>query len=149
VPPLPVVWSAVAVFVAGAVVAPIHFQAAILQLGLAVVVSGPLSVFPLVPPLGSIVVPILPGDYTDLELRPVGRLTVVVAAAQGLRNTVTMGTSDPLAVCWVRPLFKNQTKKALNTLNPVSCRPHPPACQAAREGPAVRQLRSCGLSVDR
>ncbi|GAQ86938.1 Calcium-dependent lipid-binding protein [Klebsormidium nitens] len=66
-----------------------------------------------------IVVPILPGDYRDLELRPVGKLTVALVKAEGLRNTVTMGTSDPLAIAWVRPLFKNQTRKVNNTLTPV------------------------------
>lgn len=66
--------------------------------------------------------PILPGDYRDLELRPVGKLTVILVEAEGLRNTVTMGTSDPLAIAWVRPLFKNQTRKMNNTLNPVRFR---------------------------
>lgn len=66
-----------------------------------------------------IVVPIVPGDYADLELRPVGRLSCTVIEAAALKNTVTVGTSDPLALVWVRPLFKNATKPAMNTLNPV------------------------------
>ncbi|KAI6680228.1 hypothetical protein NL676_034109 [Syzygium grande] len=53
------------------------------------------------------IVSILPGDYSDLELKPVGTLEVKLVQAKDLANKDLIGKSDPFAV-----LFNNQ-------LNPV------------------------------
>nr|GLL45318.1 synaptotagmin-5-like [Ipomoea trifida] len=67
------------------------------------------------------VIPILPGDYSDLELKPVGKLDVKLVQAKGLTNKDLIGKSDPYAVLYVRPV-RDRTKKSKtinNDLNPV------------------------------
>ncbi|KAK4481951.1 hypothetical protein RD792_012864 [Penstemon davidsonii] len=67
------------------------------------------------------VIPILPGDYSDLELKPVGTLEVKLVQAKELTNKDIIGKSDPFAVLYVRPL-RDRTKKSRtinNQLNPV------------------------------
>lgn len=67
------------------------------------------------------IVPILPGDYSDLELKPVGILEVKLVQAKELTNKDLIGKSDPYAVLYVRPL-RNRTKKSKtinNDLNPI------------------------------
>ncbi|XP_034699739.1 synaptotagmin-5 [Vitis riparia] len=67
------------------------------------------------------VVPILPGDYSDLELKPVGTLEVKLVQAKELTNKDFIGKSDPFAVLYVRPLpNRMKTSKTINNqLNPV------------------------------
>ncbi|CAN6182676.1 unnamed protein product [Urochloa humidicola] len=68
-----------------------------------------------------IIVPIVPGDYSDLELRPVGVLEVKLVEARDLRNKDLVGKSDPFAVLYIRPL-REKTKKSKtinNDLNPI------------------------------
>lgn len=67
------------------------------------------------------VIPILPGDYSDLELKPVGTLEVKLVQAQELTNKDIIGKSDPFAVLYVRPLRdRMKTSKVINNqLNPV------------------------------
>ncbi|XP_021277107.1 synaptotagmin-5 [Herrania umbratica] len=67
------------------------------------------------------IIPILPGDYSDLELKPVGMLEVKLVQARDLTNKDIIGKSDPYAVLYVRPL-PNRTKKSKtinNELNPI------------------------------
>ncbi|XP_056858816.1 synaptotagmin-4 [Raphanus sativus] len=67
------------------------------------------------------IIPILPGDYSDLELKPVGTLDVKLVQAKDLSNKDLIGKSDPYAVVFVRPL-PNKTKKTKtisNSLNPI------------------------------
>nr|KJB23634.1 hypothetical protein B456_004G108100 [Gossypium raimondii] len=67
------------------------------------------------------IVPILPGDYSDLELKPVGMLEVKLIQARDLTNKDIIGKSDPYAVLFVRPL-PDRTKKSKiinNDLNPI------------------------------
>ncbi|WJX95885.1 Synaptotagmin-5 [Trifolium repens] len=67
------------------------------------------------------VVPILPGDYSDLELKPVGILEVKLVQAKELTNKDIIGKSDPYALLYIRPL-RNRTKKSKtinNDLNPI------------------------------
>ncbi|MBA0625970.1 hypothetical protein Godav_003710 [Gossypium davidsonii] len=56
------------------------------------------------------IIPILPGDYSDLELKPVGILEVKLVQARDLTNKDIIGKSDPYAVLYVRPL-PDKTKK--------------------------------------
>eukprot|EP00262_Sarcandra_glabra_P017682 TRINITY_DN6143_c0_g1_i1.p1 TRINITY_DN6143_c0_g1~~TRINITY_DN6143_c0_g1_i1.p1 ORF type:complete len:568 (-),score=106.91 TRINITY_DN6143_c0_g1_i1:214-1917(-) len=67
------------------------------------------------------VVPILPGDYCDLELKPVGTLEVKLVQAKDLTNKDIIGKSDPFAVLYIRPLRdRMKTSKTINNqLNPV------------------------------
>ncbi|KAK3438136.1 hypothetical protein EUGRSUZ_C02757 [Eucalyptus grandis] len=67
------------------------------------------------------IVPILPGDYSDLELKPVGTLEVKLVQAKDLVNKDLVGKSDPFAVLFVRPLRSTmKTSKTINNqLNPV------------------------------
>ncbi|GFY99689.1 calcium-dependent lipid-binding (CaLB domain) family protein [Actinidia rufa] len=67
------------------------------------------------------IVPILPGDYSDLELKPVGVLEVKLVQAKELTNKDIIGKSDPFAVVYIRPLRdKMKTSKTINNqLNPV------------------------------
>ncbi|XVF89344.1 hypothetical protein PTKIN_Ptkin19aG0122700 [Pterospermum kingtungense] len=67
------------------------------------------------------IVPILPGDYSDLELKPVGTLEVKLVQAKDLANKDIVGKSDPFAVVFVRPLRdKMKTSKTINNqLNPI------------------------------
>ncbi|XP_056162488.1 synaptotagmin-5 isoform X1 [Syzygium oleosum] len=67
------------------------------------------------------VIPILPGDYSDLELKPVGMLEVKLVQAKELTNKDFVGKSDPYAVLYVRPLRDRMKKSKTinNELNPV------------------------------
>ncbi|XP_038890283.1 synaptotagmin-5-like [Benincasa hispida] len=67
------------------------------------------------------VIPILPGDYSDLELKPVGILEVKLVQAKELTNKDVIGKSDPYAVLYIRPLRdRMKTSKIINNdLNPV------------------------------
>ncbi|XP_065618037.1 synaptotagmin-5 [Quercus suber] len=67
------------------------------------------------------VIPILPGDYSDLELKPVGILEVKLVQAKELTNKDIIGKSDPFAVLYVRPLpDRMKTSKTINNdLNPI------------------------------
>ncbi|KAK6249220.1 hypothetical protein QUC31_020785 [Theobroma cacao] len=67
------------------------------------------------------IVPILPGDYSFLELKPVGTLDVKLVQAKDLTNKDIVGKSDPFAVLFIRPLRdKMKTSKTINNqLNPV------------------------------
>ncbi|KAF5191836.1 Synaptotagmin-5 [Thalictrum thalictroides] len=67
------------------------------------------------------VIPILPGDYSDLELKPVGILEVKLVQAKELTNKDIIGKSDPFAVLYVRPLRdRTKTSKVINNqLNPI------------------------------
>ncbi|GMN47291.1 hypothetical protein TIFTF001_016470 [Ficus carica] len=67
------------------------------------------------------IIPILPGDYSDLELKPVGTLEVKLVQAKELTNKDLVGKSDPYAVLYVRPLRdRMKTSKTINNdLNPI------------------------------
>ncbi|KAL2346698.1 hypothetical protein Fmac_000698 [Flemingia macrophylla] len=67
------------------------------------------------------IIPILPGDYSNLELKPVGILEVKLVQAKSLTNKDMIGKSDPYAVVFVRPLRdRTKTSKIINNqLNPV------------------------------
>ncbi|KAH7574106.1 hypothetical protein JRO89_XS03G0252700 [Xanthoceras sorbifolium] len=67
------------------------------------------------------IVPIIPGDYSDLELMPVGTLDVKLVQARELTNKDIIGKSDPFAVLFIRPLRdKMKTSKTIdNDLNPI------------------------------
>nr|XP_043622708.1 synaptotagmin-5-like [Erigeron canadensis] len=67
------------------------------------------------------VIPILPGDYSDLELKPMGTLEVKLIQAHGLTNKDLIGKSDPFAILYLRPLCSGTKKSKVidNDLNPV------------------------------
>ncbi|KAL5697877.1 Synaptotagmin-5 [Ranunculus cassubicifolius] len=67
------------------------------------------------------VIPIIPGDYSDLELKPVGTLEVKLVQAKELTNKDIIGKSDPYAKLYVRPLRdRTKTSKTINNqLNPI------------------------------
>ncbi|KAL6344888.1 hypothetical protein AAG906_006642 [Vitis piasezkii] len=67
------------------------------------------------------IVPIIPGDYSDLELKPVGTLEVKLVQARDLTNKDLIGKSDPYAVLFVRPIRdRMKTSKTINNeLNPI------------------------------
>ncbi|XP_018826823.1 synaptotagmin-5-like [Juglans regia] len=67
------------------------------------------------------VVPILPGDYSDLELKSVGILEVKLVQAKELTNKDIIGKSDPYAVLYVRPLHDRMKRSKIvnNDLNPI------------------------------
>ncbi|CAD6216916.1 unnamed protein product [Miscanthus lutarioriparius] len=68
-----------------------------------------------------IIVPIVPGDYSDLELKPTGVLEAKLVEARDLKNKDLVGKSDPFAVLYIRPL-REKTKKSKtinNDLNPI------------------------------
>ncbi|KAM7459518.1 hypothetical protein LguiA_036512 [Lonicera macranthoides] len=67
------------------------------------------------------IIPILPGDYSDLESKPVGTLEVKLIQAKELANKDLIGKSDPFAVVFVRPLRDQmKTSKTINNeLNPI------------------------------
>uniref|UniRef100_A0A2P2K0D7 Synaptotagmin-5 n=2 Tax=Rhizophora mucronata TaxID=61149 RepID=A0A2P2K0D7_RHIMU len=67
------------------------------------------------------VIPILPGDYSDLELKPVGILEVKLVQAKNLTNKDIIGKSDPYAKVYIRPLRNRmKTSKVINNdLNPI------------------------------
>lgn len=67
------------------------------------------------------IIPILPGDYSSLELKPVGILEVKLIQAKELTNKDIIGKSDPFALLFVRPLRdKTKTSKTINnSINPI------------------------------
>ncbi|KAK7264869.1 hypothetical protein RJT34_32482 [Clitoria ternatea] len=67
------------------------------------------------------IVTILPGDYSDLELKPVGILEVKLVQAKELTNKDIIGKSDPYAVVYIRPLRDRMKKSKTinNDLNPI------------------------------
>nr|CAB3482680.1 unnamed protein product [Digitaria exilis] len=52
-----------------------------------------------------IIVPIVPGDYSDLELKPVGVLEVKLVEARDLKNKDLVGKSDPFANNDLNPIW--------------------------------------------
>ncbi|XP_039121292.1 synaptotagmin-5 [Dioscorea cayenensis subsp. rotundata] len=58
-------------------------------------------------------------DTSELELKPQGKLSIVVVKANALKNMEMIGKSDPYVVLYVRPMFKVKTKVVNNNLNPV------------------------------
>ncbi|KAL9226751.1 hypothetical protein vseg_002525 [Gypsophila vaccaria] len=67
------------------------------------------------------IVQIIPGDYSDLELKPCGILEVKLVQGKDLSNKDLIGKSDPFASLFIRPLRK-RTKKSKtinNQLNPI------------------------------
>ncbi|MBA0693713.1 hypothetical protein Goari_004066 [Gossypium aridum] len=51
------------------------------------------------------IIPILPGDYSDLELKPVGILEVKLVQARDLTNKDIIGKSDPYANNELNPIW--------------------------------------------
>ncbi|CAH9084125.1 unnamed protein product [Cuscuta epithymum] len=68
-----------------------------------------------------IIIPIIPGDYSDLDLKPVGLLEVKLIQAKELTNKDIIGKSDPFAEVFIRPLrAKMKNSKVINnSLNPI------------------------------
>ncbi|XP_065849546.1 synaptotagmin-4-like [Euphorbia lathyris] len=64
---------------------------------------------------------ILPGDYSYLEVKPVGTLDVKLVQGKELSNKDLIGKSDPYAVLFVRPTReRTKTSKTIdNQLNPI------------------------------
>ncbi|KAG8636345.1 synaptotagmin-4 isoform X1 [Manihot esculenta] len=64
---------------------------------------------------------ILPGDYSDLEVKPVGILEVKLVQGKELTNKDIIGKSDPFATLFIRPLRdRTKTSKTINNqLNPI------------------------------
>ncbi|PKI47107.1 hypothetical protein CRG98_032520 [Punica granatum] len=67
------------------------------------------------------IVPILPGDYSDLELKPVGVLEVKLVQAKDLANKDVIGKSDPFVELFIRPLRSRMKRSRTmnNQLNPI------------------------------
>ncbi|CAA3028706.1 synaptotagmin-5 isoform X2 [Olea europaea subsp. europaea] len=67
------------------------------------------------------IIPILPGDYSYLELKPVGILEVKLIQAKELSNKDIIGKSDPFAKLFVRPLRDRMksSKTISNSTNPI------------------------------
>ncbi|XP_024190103.1 synaptotagmin-5-like [Rosa chinensis] len=65
------------------------------------------------------VITILPGDYSDLELKTVGILEVKLVQAKELTNKDVVGKSDPYALLYVRPL-KDRMRKSRTINNDLS-----------------------------
>ncbi|KAL7150921.1 hypothetical protein ABFS83_05G145900 [Erythranthe nasuta] len=67
------------------------------------------------------IIPILPGDYSYLELKPVGTLEVKLIEAKALTNKDIIGKSDPFVELFIRPLrHRIQTSKTINNqTNPI------------------------------
>ncbi|PKA59175.1 Synaptotagmin-5 [Apostasia shenzhenica] len=67
------------------------------------------------------IAPIIPGDYSDLELKPVGTLEVKLVQAKNLTNKDLIGKSDPFAKLYIRPLHDRIKKSRTinNDLNPI------------------------------
>ncbi|KAB5527009.1 hypothetical protein DKX38_020856 [Salix brachista] len=59
------------------------------------------------------------GHQFELELKPQGKLTVMVVKANDLKNMEMIGKSDPYALVYIRPMFKFKTHVVDNDLNPV------------------------------
>ncbi|KAL8063049.1 hypothetical protein ABFX02_01G002600 [Erythranthe guttata] len=67
------------------------------------------------------IIPIIPGDYSYLELKPVGILEVKLIEAKELTNKDVIGKSDPFAKIFIRPL-RDRTKTSKtkdNQINPI------------------------------
>ncbi|KAL3650690.1 Synaptotagmin-4 [Castilleja foliolosa] len=67
------------------------------------------------------IVPIIPGDYSYLEVKPVGILEVKLIEAKELTNKDIIGKSDPFAKIFIRPL-RDRTKNSKtidNQVNPI------------------------------
>jgi hypothetical protein len=58
-------------------------------------------------------------NFSELELKPQGKLTLTVVKANDLKNMEMIGKSDPYAVVYIRPMFKVKTQVVDNNLNPV------------------------------
>jgi len=68
-----------------------------------------------------IVVPMMPGDFSFLELHVVGELHVKLIEGKNIKNTDLIGKADPFVVLYVRQT-KDKTKRSTskkNTLKPV------------------------------
>ncbi|KAG0498278.1 hypothetical protein HPP92_002584 [Vanilla planifolia] len=67
------------------------------------------------------IIPIIPGDYSDLELKPVGTLNVKLVQAKNLTNKDLIGKSDPFAKMYIRPLRDRikRSRTISNDLNPI------------------------------
>ncbi|XP_021665556.2 synaptotagmin-4-like [Hevea brasiliensis] len=67
------------------------------------------------------IVSILPGDYSDLEVKPAGILEVRLVQGKELTNKDIIGKSDPYAILFIRPLRdRTKTSKTIdNQLNPI------------------------------
>eukprot|EP00250_Pteridium_aquilinum_P031615 c4393_g1_i1 orf=482-2194(+) len=67
------------------------------------------------------VIPIVPGDYRDLELRVVGILEVNVVQAKELKNKDLIGKSDPFAQVYIRRIASRikKTKTISNDIDPI------------------------------
>ncbi|KAJ6679535.1 CALCIUM-DEPENDENT LIPID-BINDING (CALB DOMAIN) FAMILY PROTEIN [Salix purpurea] len=59
------------------------------------------------------------GHQFEFELKPQGKLTVMVVKANDLKNMEMIGKSDPYALVYIRPMFKFKTHVVDNDLNPV------------------------------
>ena len=57
--------------------------------------------------------------YSELELKPQGKITLTVVRANDLKNMEMIGKSDLYVVVYIRPLFKVKTKVIDNNLNPI------------------------------
>ncbi|GER57082.1 calcium-dependent lipid-binding family protein [Striga asiatica] len=66
------------------------------------------------------IIPILPGDYSYLELKPVGTLNVKLIEAKELTNKDIIGKSDPFAELFVRPLLISRTAHYMSQNNQTS-----------------------------
>lgn len=67
------------------------------------------------------IIPIIPGDYSDLELRVVGILEVNVVQAKELKNKDIIGKSDPFAQLYIRRISNRvkKTKIINNDIDPI------------------------------
>lgn len=67
------------------------------------------------------IIPIVPGDYRDLELRVVGILEVKVVQAKELKNKDLLGKSDPFARVYIRRISTRvkKTKTINNDIDPI------------------------------
>ncbi|EFJ24500.1 integral membrane single C2 domain protein [Selaginella moellendorffii] len=67
------------------------------------------------------VIPILPGDYSFMEMRPVAYLEVHIIEAKRLLNKETFGKSDPFVYVYVRQKqeLMQRTATKSNTSNPT------------------------------
>ncbi|KAI5080729.1 hypothetical protein GOP47_0003912 [Adiantum capillus-veneris] len=67
------------------------------------------------------IIPIVPGDYRDLELRVMGILEVKVVQAKDLKNKDIIGKSDPFARVFIRRISNRvkKTKTINNDIDPI------------------------------
>ena len=56
--------------------------------------------------------------FSEMELKPQGRLAVTVVKATCLVNMEMIGKSDPYVVLYIRPMLKVKTKVVDHNLNP-------------------------------